>query len=104
MLAVAVAAALSAVPAVAPGEPVAVVASDLRAAPGYRLALVSPSQARPGETCLGQIGSRRPSEGGRLVFSGVVPRTLPCRRSDGTRTRSVRGIGPTHGDVAPASR
>lgn len=72
------------------GDSFAVVGRGLERADGYVLTLGAPRLRGSPSTCGARIGGRRDATGARTVFSGRVPRYLPCHLPDGTRVGRQR--------------
>lgn len=84
------AAALVGPPSVGIGDFFAVVGRALPRAEGYVLTLGAPPLRGSPSTCGARIGGRRDATGKRTVFSGQVPRFLPCHLPTGARVGRVR--------------
>ena len=89
-------AALEAARSVAIDDSFAVVGRGLERAEGYVLTLGAPPLRGSPSTCGARIGDPRDVTGSRTVFSGRVPRYLPCHLPDGTRV-GRRRVTPARG-------
>lgn len=67
------------------GDSLVVVGRDLKPAAGYELTLGAPPLRGSPSTCGARIGNRRDATAPSTVFSGQVPKYLPCRLPDGTQ-------------------